>query len=298
MVPQTLDKLVESAKGVRGKRVAVAAAADLPVLRALQMAVRAGFAEPVLIGEAEKIKQLAEEIGFDISGFELINMINPAEAAIKAVSVVKSGDARILMKGLVATAPLLKAVLDKEHGLRKREVLSHFALVQTVYYHKLLGITDAAMNILPGVEEKADIIQNAVEVFHALGNMNPKVAVVGPLEVVNEKIKSTADAPLLKEMAKNGRITGCMVDGPFAIDNAVSAEAARHKGITSEVAGDADILLAPGLDAGNILYKSLMFLSDGRSAAIITGAMAPIVLTSRADSEESKLYSLALASLL
>jgi phosphate butyryltransferase len=293
-----LDQILDRARKRKTRRIAVAAAADLPVLKALKAAANEGVAEPVLIGDRDKIIELAARIGFSLEKYELINVTDAAEAAMKAVAVIKSGDAEILMKGMVATAPFLKAILDKEKGLRKRSVLSHLAVFQTSYYHKLLGATDAAMNIAPTLEEKISIIENAVEVFHLLGIPNPKVAALGPVEVVNEKIPSTVDAANLKKMNLDGRINGCLIDGPFAVDNAVSSEAAHHKGIVSEVAGDADILLAPGLDAGNILYKTMMFLSDGRSAAIITGASAPVVLTSRADSEESKLYSIALAAAL
>ena len=295
---KSLDQIVDLARKGKKARIAVAAAADLPVLKALKAASELGIAEPLLIGDADKIREMSAVLSFSITAFELIDVPDPAEASLKAVEQIRAGNAGILMKGMVSTAPLLKAVLEKNIGLRKREVLSHFALFQTSHYHKLLGVTDAAMNISPNAEEKAAIIENACEVMQSLGVKLPKVAVIGPLELVNEKIQSTVDAALLKKMNTKGKIRNCLVDGPFAIDNAVSAEAVEHKGIKSEVAGDADILLAPDLDAGNILYKTMIFLSDGRSAAIITGASVPIVLTSRADSEESKLYSIALASAL
>lgn len=294
----SLDQIVDLARKGKKARIAVAAAADFPVLKALKAASELGIAEPLLIGDADKIREISASLSYSITAFDLIDVPDPAEASYRAVEQIRAGNAGILMKGMVSTAPLLKAVLDKNKGLRKREVLSHFAVFQTSYYHKLLGVTDAAMNISPSPEEKAAIIENACEVMHCLGVKLPKVAVIGPLELVNEKIQSTVDAALLKEMNLKGKIRNCIVDGPFAIDNAVSAEAAKHKGIKSEVAGDADILLAPDLDAGNILYKTMIFLSDGRSAAIITGASVPIVLTSRADSEESKLYSIALAAAL
>ena len=220
----------------------------------------------------------------------------PAKASIKAVSLIKDNKADILMKGLVSTAPLLKAVLDKENGLRKGATLSHFALIESPYYHKLIGVTDAAMNIAPEFAEKVDIVNNAVEVFHRLGNKNPKVAIIGPLEIVNPKIESTSHAAMLTVMNNRGQITGCIIDGPFAIDNAVSKEAAEHKGIHSDVAGDADILVTPELNSGNVLYKTLMFLGGCTSAAVIMGARVPIVLTSRADTDKSKMMSIALAA--
>jgi phosphate butyryltransferase len=202
------------------------------------------------------------------------------------------------MKGLVSTAPLLKAVLDKDKGLRKNELLSHAAVFEVPSYHKLITITDAAMNVEPNLEEKAGIIENAVEMLHRIGVKEPKVGVLAPIEKVNPKIQSTVDAGDLKTLNKEGRIKSCRVDGPFAMDIAVSREAALHKGIRSEVAGDVDILLAPDLNSGNILYKTLIFLADSISAAVVMGASAPIVLTSRADSEQSKRMSIALAAVL
>ena len=200
------------------------------------------------------------------------------------------------MKGLVSTAPLLKAVLNKANGLRKAPTLSHFAIIESPYYHKLLGITDAGMNIAPEFDEKVNIINNSIEVFHRLGNMNPKVAIIGPLEMVNPKIESTMHAAMLTVMNQRGQIKGCIIDGPFAIDNAISSKAAEHKGIKSEVAGDADILVAPELNSGNILYKALMFMGGCTSAAVIMGERVPIVLTSRADTDKSKMMSIALAA--
>jgi phosphate butyryltransferase len=200
------------------------------------------------------------------------------------------------MKGLVPTAPFLKAILQKETGIKKRDVLSHFALFELSGYHKLLGVTDAAMNINPDLDEKVSIIRNAIEVYQRLGISEPKVAVIGPLEVVNPKIESTLHAAMLTLMNKRNQITGCKIDGPLALDNAISKEAAELKGIDSEVAGDADIIVTPDLNSGNILYKSLIFLAGGTSAAIIMGADSPVVLTSRADSELSKFMSIVLAA--
>ncbi|HAF27684.1 MAG TPA: phosphate butyryltransferase [Bacteroidales bacterium] len=296
MTYKSLNDIVSIAKGKETRRLAVAAAADRHVLEAVKNAYLEGIVIPKLIGNKAEIEKICKEINFDLTGIELFEEKNPALSAIKAVALIKEGKADILMKGLVSTAPLLKAVLDKENGLTKGSTLSHFALIESPYYHKLFGITDAAMNILPGFDEKVQILNNAVEVFHRLGIKNPKVAVVGPLEVVNPKIESTTHAAMLTVMNKRGQIQGCIVDGPFAIDNAVSKEAAEHKGIISDVAGDADILLAPDLNSGNILYKTLMFLGGGTSAAVIMGARVPIVLTSRADDERSKMMSIALAA--
>ena len=296
MILKSLSDLITIAKQKTKRRLAVAAAADKPVMEAVKNILHENIIEPIFIGNKVNIEKVSKEINFDLSNIEIVEEPDPVNASIKAVSLIREGKADILMKGLVPTATLLKAVLDKENGLRKGDTLSHFAFIESPYYHKLLGITDAAMNIAPDFNEKVDILKNAIEVFHRLGNDNPKVAVIGPLEVVNPKIESTVHGAMLTMMNKRKQITGCIVDGPFAIDNAVSKEAAEHKGIVSEVAGDADIIITPELNCGNILYKSLNFLGGGISAAVIMGAIVPIVLTSRADSEKSKMMSIALAA--
>ena len=296
MALQKLDQLIDIAKNKETRRLAVAAAADEHVLEAVKSAVEAGIVKPILVGETEAIRKIAAKINFDLTGIEIIEEANPVKASVIAVALIKEGKAEILMKGLVATAPLLKAVLDKEKGLRKGGTLSHFALFETPFYHKLLGVTDAAMNVAPEFNDKVAILNNSVDAMHGLGIANPKVAVIGPLEVVNPKIESTVHAAMLTLMNNRKQITGCIVDGPFALDNAVSKEAAEHKGIVSTVAGDADILMGPELNACNILYKSLNFLGGATSAAVIMGATVPIVLTSRADTEKAKFLSIAMAA--
>ncbi|MEA3318224.1 MAG: bifunctional enoyl-CoA hydratase/phosphate acetyltransferase [Bacteroidota bacterium] len=296
MTIKNLDELVSLAKNKKTRRLAVAAAEDKAVLEAVKGAFNHEIIIPVLVGDKDKIKAICKEIDFNLKGVDIYNEINPTKACVKAVSLIKEDKADILMKGLVSTAPLLKAVLNKENGLRKGATLSHFAYIESPYYHKLLGVTDAAMNIAPELKEKIDIINNSVDALHLLGIDNPKVAVVGPLEVVNPKIESTTHAAMLAVMNNRKQIKGCIVDGPFAIDNAISKEAAEHKGISSEVAGDADILLAPDLNSGNILYKTMMFMGGSTSAAVIVGAKVPIVLTSRADTYKSKMMSIALAA--
>ncbi|OFX89020.1 MAG: phosphate butyryltransferase [Bacteroidetes bacterium GWF2_33_16] len=296
MVLKSLNDIIELAKVKEKRHLAVAAAADRPVLEAVKNAYEAGIVIPILVGNRAEIEKISKEINFDLTKIEIFEEDDPAKASILAVSLIKEGKAEILMKGLVSTAPLLKAVLDKENGLRKGATLSHFALIESPYYHKLIGVTDAAMNIAPEFNEKVDIVNNAVEVFHRLGNKNPKVAIIGPLEIVNPKIESTSHAAMLTVMNSRGQIKGCTIDGPFAIDNAVSKEAAEHKGIHSDVAGDADILVTPELNSGNVLYKTLMFLGGCTSAAVIMGAKVPIVLTSRADTDKSKMMSIALAA--
>jgi len=296
MALKSLNDIIDLAKGKETRRLVVAAAADKQVLEAVKNANKDKIIIPVLVGNKTKIEQIAKEIDFDLSSIDIYEEDNPAKASVKAVSLIREGKAEILMKGLVSTAPLLKAVLNKENGLRKGATLSHFALIESPYYHKLIGVTDAAMNIAPEFNEKINIVNNAVEVFHRLGNNNPKVAIIGPLEVVNPKIESTTHAAMLTVMNNRGQIKGCTIDGPFAIDNAVSKKAAEHKGIVSDVAGDADILVAPDLNSGNILYKSLMFMGGCTSAAVIMGAKIPVVLTSRADTDKSKMMSIALAA--
>jgi len=298
MAFKSLDDLILYAQSRPKRRIAVAAASDHHVLEAIKRACELKIVEPYLIGESKEINAIAASIGLKSDQYIVIDEPDPAKACVLAVSLIREGKAEILMKGMVPTAILLKAVLSKDAGLRKRETLSHFALFQTSHYHKLLGVSDAAMNISPSLSEKANIIENAVDVMLKLGISNPKVAVLAPIETVNDKIPSSTDAALLTLMNQEQHITNCIVYGPLALDNAVSKEAALQKGIHSEVAGDADILIAPDLNSGNILYKSLIFLSDGKAAAIITGANAPIVLTSRADSEMNKLYSIALAAAL
>ena len=295
---KNLDELIDIARNKPKRRVAVSAAADKTLLYAVFEAFKLGFIEPILIGNSKIIIEIMASIGLKNRSYEILDEPDSEISCLKAVALINEGKAEILMKGMVPTATLLYAVLDKEKGLRKRKMLSHFALIQTSYYHKLLGITDVAMNISPDLQEKVNIIENAVEVFHRLGNRLPKVAIIAPLEVINHKIPSSEDAAILTSMNKKNKIRGCIIDGPLALDVAVSKLASDHKGIVSDVAGDADLIVVPDLDTGNTLYKSLVFLSDGIAAAIITGASVPIVLTSRADNEKNKLYSIALAATL
>jgi phosphate butyryltransferase len=291
-----LDQIVEKAAERSTRRIAVAAADDEHVLEAIKRAKEMRLANPLLVGDEAKIRHISASIGLELNDEDIVNEPDPVKACKTAVKEIREGNADILMKGMVSTAPLLKAVLNKEEGLRKRDNLSHFAIFETGFYSKLIGVTDAAMNIQPELVEKVAIIENAAEVFHSFGIEKPKVAVIGPVEVVNSKIQSTLDAAVLTQMNKRKQISSCVVDGPLAIDNAVSEKAAKQKGIDSEVAGNADILVAHDLNSGNILYKTMIFLSDAKSAAVILGAQVPVVLTSRADDEQTKLYSIALAA--
>lgn len=293
---KNLSSLLDLAKQKGVCRIAVAAAADKHVLDAIMMAKQEGFAEPILIGEKAAIECIAKEIGFNLSDVQIIDIADPYKASVEAVSLIRSNKADILMKGLVGTGHMLKAVLDKENGLRKGATLSHVALFETQFYHKLLGVTDAAMNVAPEFEEKVSMVQNAIEVFHKLGINEPKVAIVCAVETVNLKMEATVHAAMLTQMNRRKQIKGCIIDGPLGLDNAVSAESAHYKGIVSDVAGDVDLIVTPDINTGNVLYKSMNFLGGATTAAVIMGAKVPIVLTSRADSEKSKLMSIALAA--
>ena len=290
--------LMNLAKSREAKRVSVAMAGDRDVLMSVKMAVDEGVIDPILVGDKLGIEKISNSIGLDLKGIRLIDEKDKTQAARIATDLVSSGEASILMKGLVDTSIIMKQVLDKEIGLRSDNLMSHVAIFDIKTYHKLFLVTDAAMNIAPDLMEKKGLIDNAVEVSQSLNIDNPKVAVLAAKEKVSDKMEATVDAGKLAEMSKQGEIEGCIVDGPFALDNAISKESARVKGIDSEVAGDADILLAPDIEAGNVLYKSLTFLGGAKSAGIIVGAKAPIILTSRADNEETKLHSIVLATLM
>jgi len=291
-----LSELIEVAKSKRTRRVAVAAAADEPVLLALQEAIKQNIVVPILVGNTKEIEKIANKIGLDLDGIEIIDETNPNIAAVKAVEQIRIGNADVLMKGLVGSGPFLKAVLNKENGLRKSGTLSHVAFFETPYYHKLIGLSDAALNVEPEFHEKVAILNNGVEAFRKLGIETPKVAVIGAVETVNPKMQPSTDAALMTMMNKRNQITNCIVDGPLALDNAVSAEAAHHKGIESPVAGDVDLILTPDIYSANIMYKTLNFLGGSFSAAVIMGAKVPIVLTSRSDSDKSKFMSIVVAA--
>ena len=278
-------------------KIAVAAAEDKEVLLAVKSAVEMSLAEFHLIGDREKITKYAAEIDLSLKSLKLTDEPDQLTACRIAVESVKNGQEQILMKGLVPTAVILKAVLDKEIGLRTGRVLSHVALFEIEGYERLLFLTDAAMNIAPSLEQKVQITQNAVELAHSIGITMPKVANIAAVETVNPEMQATIDAAILAKMAERGQIKGAVIDGPLALDNAISVEAAEHKGIKSKVAGIADILLVPSIEVGNALYKALVYFAKANVGAVITGAKAPIVLTSRADSHETKLNSIILAVL-
>jgi phosphate butyryltransferase len=294
-----LESLIYKATQMDGKTVAVAVAEDEEVIEAVIEALNRNLANFILFGDREKINMIVNVKNKDskISNKKLtiVHADTNEMAAELAVRAVSTKEANVLMKGNIPTSALLKAVLNKEYGLRTGNVLSHVAVFEVPDYDRFTIVTDAGMNIAPDLEQKAQMIKNAAALARAIGIECPKVAPIAAVEVVNPAMQATIDAAALSMMNKRGQITGCIVDGPLGLDNAVSALAAEHKGIQSEVAGRADILLVPTIEVGNVLYKSLIYFAKAKVGAVIAGAKAPIVLTSRADSAESKLYSLALA---
>lgn len=296
MLLQSLNTFIDIAKSKPKKKIAVAAAEDKPVLQAIKEAVELNIVEPILIGNQAIIEKIAQEIEFDLSSHHVIDISNPAKAAIEAVKQVRDGNAQILMKGFVGTADYLRAILNKEFGLRKGALLSHIGFFESPSYHKVFALTDAAQNIAPELNDKIAIINNAVDFYHNLGIDQPKIALLAAIEGVNPKMQATMDAAAITMMNRRNQIKGCIIDGPLAFDNAISKEAAEHKGIESEVAGDVDLLVTPEIVSGNVLYKSFTYIGGATVAAVILGASVPIVLTSRADSDRSKLMSIALAA--
>lgn len=274
----------------------LAVSQDLYSLAAIERATKEELIIPVFVGDRQKTWRLIEENRFDFREAEFIDIEDKREAVAEAIKQVSFGRADILMKGQISTHDLLVGVLNKEWGLRTGKLLSHFALFEVETYHKLIAITDVAMNIAPDLQDKIAIINNSVEYLHKIGVAVPKVAVLGAIEMVNENMQATLDAALLSKMNQREQIRGCVIDGPLAFDNAVSIESARYKGIKSEVAGDTDLLLMPDIEVGNVLYKSLVFFAKAQVASVVVGAKAPIVLSSRSDSEDSKFFSIVLAA--
>jgi phosphate butyryltransferase len=281
--------------GLSPGRIAVAAAHDDHVLQSVSEVCAKGYATPILIGDKEKIIQIADKLQIDVSHLTMIKELDERRSADIAVNMVNNGEADVIMKGLLQTADFLKAVLEKDKGLRTNALLSHVGFYEIEGYPKLLCITDGGINIAPDLRQKVEIIRNAVEVARALGIECPKVAVLAAIETVNPAMPSTLDAAALAKMAQRGQIRDCLIDGPLAMDNAINLEAAQHKHIVSDVAGDADILLVPNIESGNILVKTLVFLFNAHSCSVIAGARVPLVVTSRADTSEAKYNSILLA---
>ena len=294
---KNFDDLYKRVAGCSKKKVSVAVAQDAPVLEAVEEARVKGIADAILVGDKDKIEAIAKEIGIDINNFEVIDEKDDVEAAKKAVSLVHDGTADMYMKGLVDTKTFLKSVLDKEVGLRTDKVLSHVCVFEIKGRDKLMFVTDVAFLPYPTLEEKVAIINNTVEIANACGVDMPKVAPVTAVEVVNPKMPETVEAAELTKMNDEGIIKNCIVDGPLSVDIAIDEESAKHKGAGSrKIAGDADILLMPDIQAGNIAYKILTHLVDGKNGNILTGTKKPVILTSRSDSKEVKVNSLALGA--
>ena len=294
---KNFDDLLSKLKVGKRKKLSVAVAQDEPVLEAVKAAKERGIADAILVGNKEEIEKIATKIDMDLSDFEIIHEDDIKKATLKAIEIVSSGVADMVMKGLVDTATFLRSVLNKEVGLRTGNLMSHVAVFEIEGIDRLILLTDAAFNTYPDLKQKVQIINNSVMVAKSCGIENIKVAPVCAVEVVNTDMPATVDAALLSKMSDRGQIKGCIVDGPLALDNALSEKAAHHKGITGPVAGKADILLLPNIDVANVMYKSLTYTSNTKNGGILVGASAPVILTSRTDSFETKVNSIALAAL-
>jgi phosphate acetyltransferase len=291
------EQLLVRCRGKEPITTAVAHPCEASALAGAIEAASLGLISPILVGPAGKIREIAAKNAIDLGTTRVVDVPHSHAAAARAVALVREGEAELLMKGSLHTDELLGAVVARETGLRSGRRISHVFLMDVPTYHKVLVVTDAAINIAPALEDKVDICQNAVDLAVSLGLERPKVAILAAVETVTSKMQATVDAACLCKMAERGQITNALLDGPLAFDNAISKEAAQTKGIRSEVAGDPDILLVPDLEAGNILAKQLSFLANADSAGLVLGARVPIILTSRADSVRSRIASCAVAML-
>ena len=291
------DYLISKVNDCSMMTVAVAVAQDAPVLEAIRAAKERKIANAILVGDKAKIEEVAASIDMDLTGYEIIDIEDTYEAALKAVSLVHDGKADMYMKGLIDTKSFLKSVLDKEVGLRTGKPLSHVCVFEVKGVDHLLFLSDVAFMTYPTLEDKVNIIENTVEICHACGIENPKVAPLAAVEVVNPKMPATVDAAELTKMNDEGKITGCVIDGPLSLDLAIDPEAAQHKGAEGrKIVGDADVLLFPDIHAGNITYKCLVHTADVKNGNILTGTKAPVILTSRSDDFETKVNSIALGA--
>ena len=291
------QRLIEACKGIAPTPTAVAHPCDASSLEGAAQAAKLGLITPILVGPRERIRSTAQAAGVDIDSFALVDAPFSEAAAAAAVQLVREGRAEALMKGSLHTDELMGAVVSRETGLRTARRVSHCFVMDVPSYEQALIITDAAINIAPTLEEKVDILQNAIDLAHALGIDEVRVAILSAMETVNPKVPSTVEAAALCKMVDRHQITGALVDGPLALDNAISPEAARIKQIDSPVAGRANVLMVPDLEAGNMLAKSLSFLAGADAAGIVLGARVPIILTSRADSVMTRMASCAVAAL-
>ncbi len=294
---KSIEELVLKAKEIETKTLVVACAADEHVLQAVEEARINNIVNGILVGDKDAILKILSRLNYNENNYQIIDEADDVAACIKAVTIVNESKKSFLMKGLVNSSIILKAALNKDYGLRTKNRISHVSILEVPTYHKLIFMSDGAMNIAPTLDEKRQIIENSVVIAKALGIETPKVGIIGAVEKINPQMEATVHAAELIKMNKTGIITDCIIGGPFAIDNAINKEAAKMKGITNPIAGDVDILIMPRIEAGNVFYKSLMFLGNAKGASVIAGAKKPIVLTSRADSASSKFYSIALAAL-
>lgn len=292
------DDLLERCRSLEPIVTSVVFPCESTSLRGAVEAADAGLITPILIGPREKILHIAREAGLGVTRFEIDDVPDASSAAVKAVELVRTGRAEVLMKGSLHTDELMSAVVTATGGLRTSHRISHAFVMAVPNYHKPLIVTDAVVNIAPSLDDKRDICQNAIDLAHSLGCISPKVAILSAVEEVNTKIPSTVDAAALCKMAERGQITGAILDGPLAMDNAISVEAAKTKGLVSLVAGDADILVVPNLEAGNILAKQFIFLANADAAGVVLGTRVPIILTSRADTVRTRMASCGVALLL
>ena len=294
---KNFEQLIQKVKYIDGtKRVAVVCAHDKHTLQALKKAENEGLVKSILIGWSDKIIEILKELEFDKDESDIIDVREDVEASYKAVDMINDGKADFIMKGKIQTADLLKAVVDKDRGLRNAKVMSHIAFFEVPNYHKLLAITDGGMIMYPDFDKKKSILENAADTLISLGYEKPKVAILTAVEKINTKMQETVDAGSLKEMYVNNPDGNCIVEGPISYDLAMNRESAEIKGFASPVTGDADILLASNITVGNILAKSLIYSAGSKMAGIVVGAKAPIVLTSRGASAEEKYLSLAMSA--
>jgi phosphate acetyltransferase len=291
------ERLLARCEGLAPVPTAVAHPCEATALGGAVEAAQKGLIAPLLVGPADKIAEVAKSAQIDLGDLPIVDVPHSHASAAKAVALIREGKAEILMKGSLHTDELMSAIVSREGGLRTGRRISHVFIMDVPTYHKVLIVTDAAINIAPTLEDKVDICQNAIDLANSLGLTRPKVAILAAVETVTSKMPATIDAAALCKMAERGQITGALLDGPLAFDNAISTQAAETKGIRSAVAGDPDILLAPDLEAGNILAKQLSFLANADSAGMVLGAKVPVILTSRADSVRSRIASCGVAKL-
>lgn len=295
---KTFDEVIEKACKYGPKRLSVAVSQAEDVMTAVEEARKRGLIDGILVGDKDQTISVCKHLKINPQDYEIINEEDKTEAAITAVKLVHEGQAELLMKGMLGSARILKAVLDKENGLRTEKLLSHAYVLKLRNYDRLLAITDAAMNISPNLEQKAQIVQNIIHFCHCLEIRVPKIAALAAVELVNPDMQATIDAACLVKMVERGQISGGVLDGPLAFDNAISRKAALHKGIDSPISGEVDAVLVPNIESGNIFAKALVYLADAEPAGVLLGTRAPVVLVSRSDTAISKVRSIALGILM